>query len=383
MKKIFMALALAGCGGGSSKPTADGSAANPTIGTAAALMSIGNLRAGATVSATDAPFTVASPSASDMELIHEVVKRTNQLREEQGLPPVRYDADLAAYAQVRAQEIPEHFAHERPDGSSVGNFGENIAYGQNTPQLVVQQWQNSVGHYRNMVDPNVETIGVGYYVDRGGRKHWVQLFGASWGDRSPYRFSDKLLSGYTPTVANIENSLASAFTIDGQGLKLNRTSVPLSHNQRLQLEAPGDHGWQWQTVGIVRDSREQPLGYLNLGQPFVPAETAALSGTYQGKAWGQWQGQESQSDVRGQVNFGAGDKVLDLQLSNSQRAGQAATELDFTDKLRWNSANQRFEGSEGNSARFYGPVGQELGGQFNRNLHNDSYQGVYGAGKIN
>lgn len=382
MKKIFMALALAGCGGGSSRPAVDPVAASPASG-AAALMSIGKLRPGATVSAAEAPYTVASPSASDMALIHEVVSQTNQLRQEQGLPPLRYDADLAAYAQVRAQEIPEHFAHERPDGSSVGNFGENIAYGQDTPQLVMQQWKNSVGHYRNIIDPNVETIGVGYYMDKGGRKHWVQLFGASWGDQSPYRFSDKLLSGHTPTVANIENSLATAFTIDGQGLQLHSTSVALNHNQRLQLERPGDHGWQWQTVGIVRDSREQPLGYLNLGQPFVPPADGELSGTYRGKGWGLWQGLESQSDVLAQVNFTGTDKSLNLQLNNSQRDGQAMAALDFNDKLQWNSHSQRFEGGEGNSARFYGPSGQELGGQFNRNLHDDSYQGVYGAGKIN
>ena len=55
-------------------------------------------------------------------------------------------------------------------------IGENIAYGQNSPEDVMNSWMNSSGHRANILNAEFEEIGVGCYV-KGSRKYWVQLFG--------------------------------------------------------------------------------------------------------------------------------------------------------------------------------------------------------------
>lgn len=50
---------------------------------------------------------------------------------------------------------------------------ENIAAGQQSPQQVVKGWLNSEGHRKNILDPNVTHIGIGY--DKDGN-YWTQVF---------------------------------------------------------------------------------------------------------------------------------------------------------------------------------------------------------------
>ena len=53
--------------------------------------------------------------------------------------------------------------------------GENIAMGQRTPEIVMNDWMNSSGHRANILNENFDYIGVGYtMVD--GHPYWVQLF---------------------------------------------------------------------------------------------------------------------------------------------------------------------------------------------------------------
>jgi len=51
--------------------------------------------------------------------------------------------------------------------------GENIAYGQRTPQAVVNAWMNSSGHRANILNANYTQIGVGYVADGN---YWTQMF---------------------------------------------------------------------------------------------------------------------------------------------------------------------------------------------------------------
>jgi hypothetical protein len=58
--------------------------------------------------------------------------------------------------------------------------GENIAFGYGTPEEVVDGWLSSTtGHCKNLMNPDVNEIGVGY-VDEGapGSPWWTQVFGA-------------------------------------------------------------------------------------------------------------------------------------------------------------------------------------------------------------
>lgn len=129
----------------------------------------------------------AAAGANTEQLERDVIALVNNERNKAGLAPLQYAEDLADAADVRAKEIVQKFAHERPDGTSCltafpsagyCGFGENIAWGQRTPEEVMDCWMNSPGHRENILRPEFTHIGVGCHED-GGRLYWVQTFGAS------------------------------------------------------------------------------------------------------------------------------------------------------------------------------------------------------------
>lgn len=116
----------------------------------------------------------------------QVVTLVNEERAKAGLPEVKLDMDITAAANVRAREIKQSFSHTRPDGSSFSTVlqqqgisyrgsGENIAWGQRTPEQVMEGWMNSEGHRANILNKNFKNIGVGFYQENGVN-YWVQLF---------------------------------------------------------------------------------------------------------------------------------------------------------------------------------------------------------------
>lgn len=133
--------------------------------------------------APDQPGTDGSQDA----FANEVVRLVNEERAKAGLPALTVDRGAASAAQVRAKEIERSFSHTRPDGSSFNsalteagvNFsgaGENIAYGQNSPEKVIEGWMNSSGHRANILNSSYTSIGVGHYQNASGVNYWTQLF---------------------------------------------------------------------------------------------------------------------------------------------------------------------------------------------------------------
>lgn len=133
--------------------------------------------------APDQPGTDGSQDA----FANEVVRLVNEERAKAGLPALTVDRGAASAAQVRAKEIERAFSHTRPDGSSFNsalteagvNFsgaGENIAYGQNSPEKVMEGWMNSSGHRANILNSSYTSIGVGHYQNASGVNYWTQLF---------------------------------------------------------------------------------------------------------------------------------------------------------------------------------------------------------------
>lgn len=133
--------------------------------------------------APDQPGTDGSQDA----FANEVVRLVNEERAKAGLPALTMDRGAASAAQVRANEIERSFSHTRPDGSSFNsalteagvNFsgaGENIAYGQNSPEKVMEGWMNSSGHRANILNSSYTSIGVGHYQNASGVNYWTQLF---------------------------------------------------------------------------------------------------------------------------------------------------------------------------------------------------------------
>lgn len=117
----------------------------------------------------------------------QVVKLVNKERTSRGLSSLKVDKNIKSAALVRAKETEVSFAHTRPNGSSFSTAlkeqevsfmgsGENIAWGQKSPEDVMKAWMNSEGHRANILNPQFTKIGVGYYQNSKGTNYWTQLF---------------------------------------------------------------------------------------------------------------------------------------------------------------------------------------------------------------
>ncbi len=117
----------------------------------------------------------------------EVIRLVNIEREKAGVDPLEEMDMLNAMADLRAEESAASFKHTRPDGTRCFTVfaenemkyraaGENLAYGFSTPARVVRAWMNSESHCRNILDPDFEFIGIGYYINENGRIYCSQLF---------------------------------------------------------------------------------------------------------------------------------------------------------------------------------------------------------------
>ena len=130
--------------------------------------------------------TSASMSEDQGAAAASVLNLVNQNRSSAGLHSLKLDSSLCAAAQIRANEIVSSFSHTRPDGRKFSTVltdngirftaaGENIAWGQRSPEEVMSAWMNSDGHRANIMNQTYTKLGVGH-VTVNGRQYWVQLF---------------------------------------------------------------------------------------------------------------------------------------------------------------------------------------------------------------
>lgn len=119
----------------------------------------------------------------DYDETAEVYRQLNALRSSLGLSPLKLDKKLMDVAMQRAAETSIYYSHTRPNGEDcfslipfhLGTAGENIAAGQTNATNVMTAWTNSPGHYKNMINPDFDSVGIGcFYQD--GAKYWVQFF---------------------------------------------------------------------------------------------------------------------------------------------------------------------------------------------------------------
>ncbi|UCZ53262.1 CAP domain-containing protein [Bacillus shivajii] len=122
-------------------------------------------------------------------LEHDVIELTNQIRQQNGLQPLRPEWETSRVARYKSRDMAEnnYFSHTSPTygspfemlsdfGVYFNGAGENIAGGQRTPQEVVNQWMNSEGHRRNILNGNYTHIGVGYHQGGQYGVYWTQMF---------------------------------------------------------------------------------------------------------------------------------------------------------------------------------------------------------------
>ena len=146
----------------------------------------------------------AQVSADGTQYANTVLNKVNELRSSLGLQPVtRYqELDTVAQDWSEQQAAANNMSH-RPDFTSAYPAGwttgsENVAWrtaGGDTGALIFDQWLNSPGHYKNMTDPNVNSIGIGFAQTSDGRWYATQNFAA-------YNVSNTTLTQTTSTTSN-------------------------------------------------------------------------------------------------------------------------------------------------------------------------------------
>jgi uncharacterized protein YkwD len=137
------------------------------------------------VTSSTAP-PAAPPTSTDVSAQDQVVTLVNDERGKAGCGPLAVNAQLTAAAQGHASDMAArgYFEHTTPEGVTfdqrIRNAGyskpgaENIAQGAQTAASVMDLWMNSAGHRANILNCDLNTIGVG--LDRDGF-YWVQDFG--------------------------------------------------------------------------------------------------------------------------------------------------------------------------------------------------------------
>ena len=156
----------------------------------------------------------AQVSADGAQYANTVLNKVNELRSGLGLQPVTRYQELDAVAQdwSEQQAAANNMSH-RPDFTSVYPKGwttgsENVAWrtaGGDTGALIFDQWLNSPGHYKNMTDPNVNSIGIGFAQTSDGRWYATQNFAA-------YNVSNTTLTQTTSTTSNTTTTTTNTTT---------------------------------------------------------------------------------------------------------------------------------------------------------------------------
>lgn len=130
--------------------------------------------------------TIPQTDSNVLSFENEVVRLVNEIRVENGLKALTANWELSRVARIKSQDMVDnrYFSHTSPVygspfqmikafGLTYRTVGENIAYGQRTPQAVVNGWMNSSGHRANILNASYTQIGVGYAANG---HYWTQMF---------------------------------------------------------------------------------------------------------------------------------------------------------------------------------------------------------------
>lgn len=139
-----------------------------------------------------------TPTLSNEE--KTMIDLVNSARKQQGLPELKVSKALCEAAKIRAEEALTSEPHRRPNGddcptvlkdidmffptfsyknSNTVYYNENQSIRPRPAAFPAQEafnnfWE-SAGHKRSMLDPTIEYIGVAYYSN-GSRSSWIQSF---------------------------------------------------------------------------------------------------------------------------------------------------------------------------------------------------------------
>lgn len=295
--------------------------------------------------------------------LQNVLSETNRLRAEKGLPPLKLDEKLSAYAQVRAGELPKLFEHKRPDerswniGVMTGSSGENLAAGTNsdTGAEAVEQWRTSTkGHYEAIINPEYSTIGIGVvYVPNSQYKYyWVQIFGDGR-TQTPYSFTDTTLANNAdPLNKVIVNGVEFSGRLDAEG----RARSVENDNKKYNAWV---NGYASTRFGAVKFETAKHTSVFYQGYQ-TPESAMPKSGTatYNGRGM-IVTGNLVNRDISSQFNVNFGNKTLTGTLKHGSN-----TLYNLSADIKGSSFVSKAGTSVATEGAFFGNNASELAGIF-------------------
>jgi len=173
-------------------------------------------------------FSTLSTAQHNPDFEQKMLELVNEVRAQNGAPPVILNTRLNTAARDHSVDMANnnYFSHTGQNGSSFDQriqnaqyqgspIGENIAAGSNTPEATFNQWVNSEGHFRNMINPNINEMGIGYGFNSEAqyRHYWTQVFGYNSNILSIHEFNPEkkeIVVYPNPTKGDVVVSLKSA-----------------------------------------------------------------------------------------------------------------------------------------------------------------------------
>jgi uncharacterized protein YkwD len=124
--------------------------------------------------------TLAASSFNAPSPEQTLFQLTNRARAAHNLPPLHWDNALATAAKTHVQRVrnePGELLHQYPGepdlttrgaqaGAHFTTIAENVGRGTDVP-LIHQTWMNSPSHRANILDPNLNAVGISVAENRG------------------------------------------------------------------------------------------------------------------------------------------------------------------------------------------------------------------------
>lgn len=162
--------------------------------------SASNISSGVSAGTTIPIANTATATAIAANFATRVIARTNSYRVAHGCPALAANSILMGTAQAHSADMATHdfVGHNSSSGVTIGDrikvagyaystFAENIAWGQTSPEQVVDMWFNESppndAHRKNILNCALHDIGVGYVYlasDPGkvtSHTYWTEDFG--------------------------------------------------------------------------------------------------------------------------------------------------------------------------------------------------------------
>jgi hypothetical protein len=133
---------------------------------------------------------LASPAFAQSPAEQTLLQLANQARATHNLPPLYWDANLAQAAHAHVQWVlrdPSKLLHQYPGepdlvtrgaqtGARFGTIAENIGGRGESPAALQQIWMTTPTHRANLLDPNLNAVGIAVTQDPNGLLYAVEDF---------------------------------------------------------------------------------------------------------------------------------------------------------------------------------------------------------------